>query len=156
MKECLECSKCCEGWLYAKIFDNILSPTNVCNFLTDTSTNRCSIHESRPIKPCRIFNCSWISNSSPDYFKPSLSGVIMKQELVGREPYIVLINAPNYPSQEMVEWCKINYNNFLYFDQNDDLIIYGSDNFKNLVKDKTIDLIKDYQRLLPFYIKDKE
>lgn len=153
---CGECQRCCEGWLHAKVKGNILSPNNPCIFLNDGILKfGCSIHAERPMKPCRTFNCLWIINDMPEKFKPSISGVIPMQNIIEKQPYVFLVNAPRYPSEELVDWFKYNYENLniLYFNKNDELVYYGSESFCNTILTNKDVIMEEHNKLKKHYIK---
>lgn len=158
MRNCQECRKCCEGWLHAKVFNNVLSPNNPCPLLNiDLNQLGCSIHNDRPIKPCRIFNCLWILDDMPESFKPNKSGVIFTRTKLDNFLYIFIINAPNYASEEIINWSIENYvkngQNLIYFDKADNLIIYGSDEFCKSMKQNENNIKIEYNKLKEYYIK---
>jgi len=152
-KECGTCTKCCEGWLSAKIHDQVLLPNNPCKYIKN---NSCSIYDNRPIKPCRTFNCLWISKNLPEEFKPSVSGVISIQNIIEKQSYIFLVNAPKYPSKELVNWFKINYknNNLLYFSKEDELMVFGEPNFIKTIMNNKESIYQQHNQLKNSYIKD--
>lgn len=154
---CGTCQRCCEGWLHAKVKNKVLSPNNPCIFLNDGILKfGCSIHEERPIKPCRIFNCLWITKNMPEKFKPSISGVIPMQNIIEKQPYIFLVNAPRYPSKELVDWFIYNYenSNILYFNKKDEIVTFGSTDFIEVVMNNKEDIYKHFNALKDNYIKD--
>lgn len=156
LNQCGTCRVCCEGWLYAKVLGQTLSPNNPCKFLNKPDIEfGCSIHKDRPLKPCQIFNCLWITQDMPENFKPSSSGVIAMQNKIENEPYVFLVNAPNYPSEELVNWFINNkkYNNILYFEKNDNLVFLGTDNFIDLINQNKTLIIDEYNKLSMHYIK---
>lgn len=78
-RECGECTACCEGWLGGVIRGHEMDRNKPCHFLGCKNT-RCTIYEERPEEPCRNFNCVWLKNNDvPEWMKPSLSKVIIKE-----------------------------------------------------------------------------
>lgn len=157
-KNCGECTKCCEGWLHAKVKGNTLSPGNPCIFLKmGPEQYGCSIYDDRPIKPCRIFNCLWVLEDMPDHLKPSVSGVIATQNKIDGHYYIFLVNAPNYPSSDLIEWCYVKYvhndKNLVYFNKNDELVYYGSESFCNTILINKDVIMEEHNKLKKHYIK---
>ena len=79
---CGDCSKCCEGWVRAVIFDKPIQPGLKCHYLG----THCTIHEKRP-QVCRDFFCAWVKDktfSIPEWMKPNLSNVIIAEKTWGR------------------------------------------------------------------------
>jgi len=154
-KQCGECSKCCDGWLHANIRGNVLSPGNKCIFLTNDPNGSCSIHKDRPIKPCQIFSCIWLITDMPEHLKPSLSGVIAMNNKIDGVPYVFLVNAPNYPTDEIINWFKEKekYSNLLYFDTDDNIVYIGETKFIEVIELHKDDIIKQHLDLAKHYIK---
>lgn len=74
MRECGECTACCEGWVASKSLDMFAGrPCQHCR------SSGCNIYEERPQDPCRTFRCGWLDNESefPDDMRPDLAGVIV-------------------------------------------------------------------------------
>ena len=101
-RSCDGCTKCCEGWLPAKIMGHELSPGNPCPLLV--SDVGCSIYEDRPERPCKTYYCFWQTELSvPEKFKPSLTNTIITWGNVTGFRELILIRAGGYDS-EVVEW----------------------------------------------------
>jgi hypothetical protein len=149
-RECGECTKCCEGWLSAKILNKIISPGNPCDYIKN---NSCSIYEDRPIRPCRTFNCSWILTDLPDEFYPALTGVIPMPNVIEKTKYIFLVNAPNYPSESLIKWFTNKDYNLLYFNINDKPVYSGSISFIESIENNLDNIIKYHNELSSYYIK---
>jgi hypothetical protein len=67
----------------------------------------CIDYENRPNTPCRTFSCGWINIiDMPDEFKPNVSGVIMHYKVKDNIGRWSIVNAPNNPSQEYLDWAK--------------------------------------------------
>lgn len=78
-KECGSCTKCCEGWLGATIYDKEMHKGRPCFYL-DKCNNKCAIYEQRPQDPCKDYSCAWLTdeqNIFPLWMKPNLSNVII-------------------------------------------------------------------------------
>ena len=74
-RSCGTCTKCCEGYLVATVGDIQLFPGKPCHFLEMGSG--CSVYEDRPVDPCRVFKCGWLSDPMiPEWIKPNLSDAI--------------------------------------------------------------------------------
>lgn len=155
--QCGECRVCCEGWLEAKVLGQTLSPITPCKFINkDLISFGCSIHKDRPIKPCKIFNCLWITQNMPKEFKPSVTKVIPVQNVIDKIPYVFLVNAPNYASEELIDWFMQNQKNknLVYFNKKDELIVTGSQDFLNSIENIKDSLIQQYFKLNIYYNKE--
>jgi len=75
-RQCLPCTTCCKGWLYAEVNEHILKPGHPC---PHSLKQGCGIYESRPKNPCRTYLCSWVVAGSPlpDWMRPDQSGAIV-------------------------------------------------------------------------------
>lgn len=77
MRACGDCTKCCEGWLYAEVNGQTIYPGVACGYLN----SRCTIYKQRPEHPCKTFVCEWLADESiPLWMRPDKSGVIIKRE----------------------------------------------------------------------------
>lgn len=76
-RSCGECAKCCEGWLSGDAYGHVFSRGRPCFFLERT----CSIYKDRPLNPCQLFECSWLSEDTfPMWLKPSLANIIITKK----------------------------------------------------------------------------
>jgi len=104
-RPCGDCSLCCDGWVKTRVLDHDIDLNKPCPF---SSGQNCTIHETRPEDPCRIFFCGWAEPESdlPDWMKPSQSGIIVLSGRVswaGR-PVDVLVSAGKDPSKKLLDW----------------------------------------------------
>ncbi|WP_293780014.1 SEC-C metal-binding domain-containing protein [uncultured Oxalicibacterium sp.] len=76
LRECGDCTACCDGWLKSTIYGHEMRPGVRCHFVRDGG---CTIYETRPESPCRQFECGWVDADSPfpEEFKPTKLGVII-------------------------------------------------------------------------------
>jgi len=80
MRECGDCTACCEGWVEDRMeIDGQvieMAPEKPC---VHCVSNGCAIYDERPENPCRVFNCVWLENEAefPDDMRPDRSGVIV-------------------------------------------------------------------------------
>lgn len=103
-RPCAGCTKCCEGWLYAKIYDFEISPTEgSCKFL---SKHGCGIYPVRePL--CKNFQCEWKENSNiPEYMKPDKSNVIILTKKLGEFIYRRLVTAGTPIKDYVYTWAE--------------------------------------------------
>jgi uncharacterized cysteine cluster protein YcgN (CxxCxxCC family) len=102
-RTCEGCTKCCEGWLYAEIDGQELTPGSPCQFVKINVG--CSIYEERPQDPCRTFQCLWkTSESVPKEFSPKAHGVILSKQSVGDIEYLSATYAGNHMNADMFSW----------------------------------------------------
>ncbi len=75
-RQCMPCTACCEGWLYAEVEEFVLTPGHPC---PHSSKQGCGIYPERPEVPCRTFVCSWRVDHStlPDWMRPDECGAIV-------------------------------------------------------------------------------
>ena len=74
MRECGNCTACCEGWVPDKSLN--MYAGNPCKHCESSG---CAIYEDRPEVPCRTFRCVWLDNVAefPEDMRPDVSGVIV-------------------------------------------------------------------------------
>jgi len=78
MRQCNQCTACCEGRLDGKVYDKYFQPGRSCYFMFETG---CSIYENQPENPCKSYQCEWLNNSDiPEWLKPNLSKVIITKK----------------------------------------------------------------------------
>lgn len=75
-RQCMPCTACCEGWLYAEVNEFVLTPGHRC---PHSHNQGCGIYAERPESPCRTFVCSWRVEHSPlpDWMRPDECGAIV-------------------------------------------------------------------------------
>jgi hypothetical protein len=83
VRECGSCSKCCEGWLEATIYDKKMHSGQPCFFL-EKGERGCTIYPDRPKSPCVDYSCAWIEepNVFPSWLKPNISNVIITKKTI--------------------------------------------------------------------------
>lgn len=105
-RQCLPCTTCCEGWLYAEVNEHILKAGHAC---PHSMKRGCGIYADRPNDPCRTYLCSWRVAGSPlpDWMRPDLSGAIV---LLSRpwEGQLVISAIPAGPEipQKTLDWLQ--------------------------------------------------
>lgn len=105
MRECGTCTKCCEGWLTGEINFRSMYPGKPC-YLVEIGKG-CKDYDNRPLFPCKLFTCAWILDEEiPEEYKPEISGVIVKYIVRDGQKNIALVEAPNYASDEMIDFFK--------------------------------------------------
>jgi hypothetical protein len=111
---CESCTKCCEGHLKADIAlldgrkafmgmndDKTLSP---CAFVQQGVG--CGAYKDRPISPCHIFKCDWLTDESmPESFKPNRSNAIFTTRTIKGIEYTMLIEAGRKLDSEVLSWA---------------------------------------------------
>jgi len=107
IRPCGDCSLCCDGWLKTRVLEQDIGPGHPCPY---SDGKHCTIHETRPVDPCRVFFCGWAKAGShlPDWMQPNQCGVIV---LTGRsawrgQPVDVLVSAGRDPEPRVLEWYQ--------------------------------------------------
>jgi len=66
----------------------------------------CSIYNDRPKEPCQTYKCLWMSDpETPEWIKPSLSGVIIDDSQVAGMSAIRVNEAGNKLPSEILSWA---------------------------------------------------
>jgi hypothetical protein len=78
-RKCDGCTLCCEGWLSGEVMGKPFYSGRPCHFL---GTNRCTIYETRPEHPCKVFTCGWLNDDEmfPEWMKPTLTKIIAHRQ----------------------------------------------------------------------------
>jgi hypothetical protein len=108
-RSCEGCTKCCDGWLTSSIFGEEMYPGKPCQFVE--SGVGCTIYETRPEDPCKVFSCMWKADDVvPEKFKPSEIGSIIHQLRIGGKIYLNITEAGKKIDPGLLEWfidyCK--------------------------------------------------
>lgn len=82
-RECGSCSKCCEGWLEATVYDKKMHSGQPCFFL-EKGEQGCTIYPDRPKSPCVDYACAWLEepNVFPSWLKPNMSNVVVTKKTI--------------------------------------------------------------------------
>jgi hypothetical protein len=108
-RTCENCTKCCEGHLRADIKGNFMGMKDdgtiqPCIFVK--VGEGCGDYEGRPVAPCKIFQCDWLTNPEmPDTFKPSRSNTIFTTRTIKGIEYTMLIEAGRKMDSEVLSWA---------------------------------------------------
>jgi len=108
-RSCEGCTKCCEGHLRATIKGHEMGSDNYgelkpCIFVE--IGKGCGDYEDRPMNPCKIFKCDWLTNPDmPESFKPSRSNAIFTTRTVNGIQYMKLIEAGKKLDSEVLSWA---------------------------------------------------
>jgi hypothetical protein len=103
LRQCGDCTKCCEGWLANEIHGHFTWPGKKCQFV-ETGTG-CSIYEDRP-ETCQRFECEWLKNYDvPAWLKPNKSNVILRMKYLDNIKYLEIIEAGEKLSAEVLSWA---------------------------------------------------
>ena len=96
MKECAECTKCCEGHLtLSEVLGKIVPGHDSCPFLNKMEVHGCCLYEHRP-QMCIRYSCCWKTDQEiPDYMRPDKSGVIITK----RDKYIEILQTKGLSNQ---------------------------------------------------------
>lgn len=135
-RQCGECTKCCEGWLAATVYDHLMGKGSPCFYLD----GHCTIYEDRP-DVCRKYSCSWRTEDIfPMWMKPSIVGVIItKIPRIGTGPYYEVTEAGNKMSADvlnyLVQWA-IRTGTDLHYELSGQYYSIGTEQFKSEMRNK--------------------
>jgi hypothetical protein len=105
LRECGDCTACCEGWVPDDDLD--MRPGKPC---AHCRSGGCAIYDSRPEDPCRVFQCAWLQDEEafPDELRPDKSGAIILSARYWKE-WNVLRATPVGASvpQATLEWLRL-------------------------------------------------
>jgi len=106
MRECGDCTACCEGWLPDESLD--MYAGQPCKHRIQGG---CSIYSDRPENPCKTFRCAWLDEEAtfPEEMRPDLCGAIVLKARYWRE-WNVMRATPvgtQIPS-ETLEWLRVH------------------------------------------------
>ena len=76
MRQCNECTACCEGSLNTQVFEHEIYPGKPCHFLT---AKGCGIYDKRPYEPCQRYKCAWLLDDGtkfPEWMRPDRAKAI--------------------------------------------------------------------------------
>jgi hypothetical protein len=107
VRECGECTACCEGWLPDKSLD--MYAGKAC---THCRSEGCAIYETRPENPCRTFRCAWLRDEEafPAEMRPDQCGAIVLEARYWKEWNVmraVPAGGPTIP-EETLEWLRLH------------------------------------------------
>lgn len=106
-RKCGSCSKCCEGWLEATIFDKKMHSGQPCFFL-EKGEGGCTIYADRPKNPCVDYTCAWLDEPEtfPAWLKPNLSNIIItKKTIDGNDlTYYEIVEAGARLDTAVLQW----------------------------------------------------
>ena len=105
MRECGECTACCEGWLPDKSLD--MYAGKAC---AHCQSEGCAIYETRPEEPCRTFQCAWLLDEEafPAEMRPDQCGAIVLSARYWKE-WNVMRAVPVGPMipEPTLEWLRL-------------------------------------------------
>ena len=136
-KSCAGCTRCCEGWLTAEIYDFKIGPDDgPCRFLAKSG---CGIYSIRgPL--CKNFQCDWKENSQiPENMKPSLSNVIILSKKIEDYIYYRLVTAGTPIKEYVYDWAEEQASkgkHVVGYDNNGEFVIFSKDSkFRKLIEE---------------------
>ena len=140
MRECGECTKCCEGSLLLTVKGRKVSKSTPCHFLSSLNKcGGCTIYEERP-EVCRDFRCEWLENPEiPEWMKPSLVNTIIIDQDQADVRYFEVVETDGKIDSVVLNWIilfairnKIN----LRYSVNGDMNNFGTAEFIDYVSKK--------------------
>ena len=119
-RQCGTCTKCCDGTVAGVIRGHKMFPGQKCFFLGE---NGCSDYKNRPIFPCRMYKCLWLSDESvPDYFKPENVKAILDIEEFEGIKYLRINKGVEQYDENIIDfgkqYAKKNNLTFIWTDNN--------------------------------------
>lgn len=136
-RECGDCAKCCEGWLYGTVYGHAMHKEKPCFFLQKT----CTIYENRPHNPCKTYECAWLSEDTfPMWMKPNLVNIIISKRKFtipntnDKEEYYEIFEAGSIIDSKVLNWILIwamTNNKNVYYQINGSHNRIGSSAFLN-------------------------
>jgi hypothetical protein len=142
MRECGECTKCCEGSLILNVRGRSVNRSNPCHFLsTLNKCGGCTIYEDRP-KVCSDFQCDWLINPDiPEWMKPSLVDTIIINQDQADVHYYEVVETNGKIDSVVLNWILLfairnKYN--IKYTVNGNANVFGSAEFINYVSKKSV------------------
>jgi len=104
-RQCGTCTACCDGWVKGTVFGHEMYPGQPCHFRGEGC---CTIHERRPVDPCRDFVCGWLQAESPfpEEFKPDRLGVLIIAVRWREKTAYILRSAGRDPDEALLAWMQ--------------------------------------------------
>ena len=106
MRECGECTACCQGWLADEELD--MYAGKAC---AHCRSEGCAIYENRPEDPCRTFKCAWLQDQEafPEEMRPDRCGAIVLSARYWKE-WNVMRAMPVGPviPEDTLEWLRLH------------------------------------------------
>lgn len=103
MRECGECTKCCE-WLIGEAYGWDFGGENkACRFM---DCNGCKVHRFRP-NLCINYFCAWTQELLPEEMRPDRCGILASVENKEDTQYLKLVGELNSDTELFFkEWSK--------------------------------------------------
>lgn len=111
-RNCDGCTACCEGYLSANIHGHPMYRGKPCHFVN--MDKGCTIYKDRPKEVCVPFKCAWLNDENnffPEWVKPNVSGIIIKEMSWGPNGRFTYLNIVEYRKKitpEVLNWL-INF-----------------------------------------------
>ncbi len=106
-RNCDDCTKCCEGWLWGEAYGHKFWPGRPCHYVSKCG---CSIYENRPDSPCKSFMCEWLMNTDiPEWMKPDDAKVIVRKITEKDIEYLEFTEAGSRLDVTVLSWIFMNY-----------------------------------------------
>jgi hypothetical protein len=138
IRNCNNCTKCCEGYLKGKVNGKKFYPGQPCFF--SILNSGCSIYEDRPAKPCKTYSCLWVTNIEiPEWLKPSVANILIDKMVENGIEYLRLLEAGSKISDEALSWAKSyseNNNLNLLWQSDDKMLWTGTEKFISMMEKK--------------------
>jgi hypothetical protein len=142
MRECGECTKCCEGSLFLTVKGRKIGRSHPCHFLSKLNkSGGCTIYEDKErTEICGKFQCEWLVNPEiPEWMKPSLVDTIIVNKNQSEIPHFEVIETNGKIDSVVLNWIIMyafrNTLNLRY-SVNGDINNFGSAEFIEYLNEK--------------------
>lgn len=133
-RNCESCTRCCEGWLSGIVNGKAFSSGRPCHY---KSIKGCSIYNTRPVDPCRSYQCEWLMNSDlPEWLKPNLANIIITRRIVDDIEYLEIIETGHTISGPVLNWLilwALGNSINLHYQVGGGWNFVGTDEFKQII-----------------------
>jgi len=149
-RTCGECTKCCEGYLYAdvKIKDQVFEMGPAPCPILEIGKG-CTDYENRPQSPCRGFQCEWLRQPDvyPEEMRPDKVLAIFSLQETQGAPYLRITEAGGRLDAQVLSfgiklalYNKLNVywdieGNIHWFGNKDFVTVMNAEKNKNLIKE---------------------
>lgn len=133
-RQCGDCDLCCR-WLINNVNGHLTVPGSPCFYLG----KNCTIYEDRP-QVCQDYFCAYIQELTPEWMKPSLSGILVSPERWGPNKEFQMLRAIECDKKltvEILSWLiefSQNNNTGLVYQLDGHNHYYGSPEFLKTFK----------------------
>ena len=133
-RSCGGCTMCCQGWLRADIYGEMMYAGRPCRFVAE---DKCAIYINRPYNPCKTYKCVWlVTHALPEWLKPSVSNVICTWRTMGETAYLEVKECGVPLSSKVLSWLvgfHIKNKANIYYELHGGWTAIGDEDFLNAI-----------------------